>query len=1148
MQVDVLTARVNELVREYRVTRDRDTIFGREADQEAAALWIAVRAIDPGTAPRWLDARLTEANAALGWLHYWRYRESTEPQQHAELARAVLCLEPASDIAYTVPEDLEPVVGRFADSAAQAELALALLRASASSQDPALLDAGIGLMTPAAAALPNPDPGRGTRLSYLCLAHRRRYERDGDRADLDQAVSAGEEAVAIMDRHGAQAVEPWSNLAAAYWSRYRLHGSLDDLQRVIGLFERVLALAGPGETLLSDLATTYRQYYEHTGEIANIERAVALAEQAAELSGDLASTSGRVNPEVLAILASLSNALLRRYERAGTEPDLRKAAELAERIVSSLPPDDPQRSIRLADAASVLLRHYERSRVVADVNRAVDLNEQALSLLPEEDPHRPDILISFAATLHQRYLCTGAGNDLDRAAMLSAWALAAIPAGDARRPRASAERAVIYATRFARTGVLGDINQAIELAEQIITSTTAFRPEWLTMLSRAYQQRYAATRTVADLDRAIDFGERSLALTEENYFALAGRRAGLAAAHWRRYEQWASKADLDRAIDLGELAVSATPDDHVDRPERMSSLGATLLARYRLERMPADLKAAIDLSEGARSHVPAGHPSLPRLTAGLCTAYLERITAGAGAPDPENLDELGRAVAEARAVAPADRVSAHHAVGALALAAGHPALASAMLDSALTLLPSVAPREAGWADQQHRIGEHFGLVETAVAAHCAAGDPAGAVEIAELGRGVLLASQANTRADLADLDNRNTRLAARFRWVCERLNTPDFPADERKRWWADYDTLLANIRELPGFSDFLAAPRLADLRPAAAGGCVVLVNASSYRSDAVVVRADSDPVSIELPGLRLADVETKVEALLQAYDETYSLAIGRRRRQVTSSILSWLWDAAAAPVIDTLRCPGTETCRVWWLPTGLLGLLPLHAAGHIGQPGALDAVVSSFVPSFRALREARTRPPARNRNSLTVAVHSVPGLPELSAAASEAAALSDSALLDDTATADRVLVALNEATWAHFACHAVADPATQADSGLRLHDRMLRLPEIGGLRLREAELAYLSACSTANHGTRYADEVLHLASAFQLAGFRHVIASLWQLDDDTAAEAARSFYRELPHTPVADDAAAVLRRVTLRLRDQHPDRPELWAPLIHSGP
>jgi hypothetical protein len=96
------------------------------------------------------------------------------------------------------------------------------------------------------------------------------------------------------------------------------------------------------------------------------------------VSGVLAGTAGRPTPEDLAVLASLSNALARRYERTGTGADLRRAAELAEQVASALSPDDPQRSTRLADAASVLLKRYERSRALADVNRGVDLSEQAV--------------------------------------------------------------------------------------------------------------------------------------------------------------------------------------------------------------------------------------------------------------------------------------------------------------------------------------------------------------------------------------------------------------------------------------------------------------------------------------------------------------------------------------------------------------------------------------------------------------------------------------------------------------------------------------------------------------------------------------------------------------------------------------------------
>lgn len=152
------------------------------------------------------------------------------------------------------------------------------------------------------------------------------------------------------------------------------------------------------------------------------------------------------------------------------------------------------------------------------------------------------------------------------------------------------------------------------------------------------------------------------------------------------------------------------------------------------------------------------------------------------------------------------------------------------------------------------------------------------------------------------------------------------------------------------------------------------------------------------------------------------------------------------------------------------------------------------------------------------------------------------------ATTSEVLAALPTATWAHFACHASADLTAPSLGGLRLYDDTLPIPDISRLQLSHAELAYLSACSTAHRGVRHADECIHLASAFQLAGFRHVVASLWPLSDHVATSAAHAFYGHLPAHHAADHTATALHRVTRELRTQYPDRPDLWAPLIHSGP
>jgi CHAT domain-containing protein len=70
-----------------------------------------------------------------------------------------------------------------------------------------------------------------------------------------------------------------------------------------------------------------------------------------------------------------------------------------------------------------------------------------------------------------------------------------------------------------------------------------------------------------------------------------------------------------------------------------------------------------------------------------------------------------------------------------------------------------------------------------------------------------------------------------------------------------------------------------------------------------------------------------------------------------------------------------------------------------------------------------------------------------------------------------------------------------------------------------------------------------LVSACQLAGYRHVIGTLWPVGDKSAVEVATAFYGNgLP------EAAGVrLHRAVSALRRRIPGRPQYWAPFIHSG-
>ncbi|CAL9677456.1 hypothetical protein SUDANB1_08133 [Streptomyces sp. enrichment culture] len=159
-------------------------------------------------------------------------------------------------------------------------------------------------------------------------------------------------------------------------------------------------------------------------------------------------------------------------------------------------------------------------------------------------------------------------------------------------------------------------------------------------------------------------------------------------------------------------------------------------------------------------------------------------------------------------------------------------------------------------------------------------------------------------------------------------------------------------------------------------------------------------------------------------------------------------------------------------------------------------------------------------------------------------------LVDDRAPRADVLDVLPRSHVVHFACHAGQDLVNPSQGHLRLHDGALDVLKIARLRLDTAELAYLSACQTATGGVTLADEAVHLASAFQLAGYRQVIGTLWPIQDAVAADIAKDVYTQLRRDGgvATARAAAALHRAVQRARAAHPREPHLWASHIHLGP
>jgi hypothetical protein len=420
--------------------------------------------------------------------------------------------------------------------------------------------------------------------------------------------------------------------------------------------------------------------------------------------------------------------------------------------------------------------------------------------------------------------------------------------------------------------------------------------------------------------------------------------------------------------------------------------------------------------------------------------------------------------------------------------------------------------------------------------------------------------------------------------------------DRRMALAREWDELVEQARKLDGFEDFLKPPRLETLLPAAAHGPVAIINISQWRCDAILVTTDGVQVK-ELPKLTAETVSDRTHdylRVLYAVDETtrvlheawqrYEGGPGtpaairqyteakravqsavEERDQTLDALLTWLWDEIADPVLTTLGylgspAPGQPWPRLWWCPTWLLTLLPLHAAGYHSQGGqrtVLDRVVSSYTPTLRALVEARRPLPVRadDERVLVVALPDTQDEVPLADVARDRALLTSlfrgrcTLLEGEAATWSAVRDELPRHRWVHFSCHGGQNLADPSQGGLLLHDRTLSIADISAGHYR-GELAFLSACMTATGGLDLADEAITLAAALHYTGYRHVIGTLWSVYDSTAADVAEAVYTGLTATGQFEPArsANALHDAVRYLRDTKHLPPSAWTPFTHTGP
>ncbi|GAA0388274.1 CHAT domain-containing protein [Acrocarpospora corrugata] len=1171
---------------------DGSRVLSEQAMAEVRTLWSAA------ATARGMDVDTVTVVALFHWVRYAMFHSG-------DASDLAIALELYAEIQKVAPELVPPEVAEALepeyDPDVFADVGVTLFQEFQRTGDASHLDNALLAFRRAVSDSPSGDPMLPVRKWKLSTVLRTRLDlqgRQGDPADLEEAVRLGRAAAAEIPAGDPDRAPCLSSLALTLRSRFERHEAAGDIEEAVRTARASVAEAAPGHPARGVVLFTLVLTLRSRADAGDDDEIIAACRESADLFEP-------GSPDQLKARLILGQSLYDRFTRLARDDDLDEAIRELTPALGPDPVDRPVRVVALLALGLARSARFKRTAEPGEESAAIEALRAAEQALPPGDESRGLVLSTLGSLLFSRF--RQAGDPADRQAALTAFrdTVQATPAGDARLADRLAELGSHLQMSYEETGSLAHLDESIHAYQDALARPGDHdRVRSLGMLSTSLRLRYELAGDAADLDAAVSLGRA--ALTEEatdplsrltalnslgnalmtsadtdsggrsldeaiavHRVMLAESQAGqplrayplmnLANGLRARYERDGNPADLDEAILLGRQGL-ALETPLPDRPAAIAGLGFALLQRHSHTGDEGDLAESIDLLRAALRVCPPEHPVRARLHLMSGLALHARFTVTRA---PHDLREAVSAWRQAAGIATGDVTTRLRAARTWAFAATEEADAELAVDAyaaAVGLLPLLAWPGLDRGIREERLSQGHGLASEAAAWAIMAGRPDRALELLEQGRTVLWAQDLRVRADLSALREAEPDLAARLDHVRARLDGGSAErqaATTRRRLVEEWDELARQVSELPGFERFLRPYSAAELCAGASGGPVVVVNVSRFRCDALVVTTGGVEV-VPLPRLTEEDVVERANLLL------YGLEWASARfvlRDTFTAMLAWLWEAVAEPVLSFPAIAEAPAARLWWCPTGALTFLPLHAAGLRAPDSVPDRVVSSYTPSLAALVRAGNRPPAPPVRRCVVGVSEYRAdaypegrpsrLPGVAAEVAQVSALPGGAtvLRDGEATREAVLRLLARHEWSHFACHGRQDLRDPAKGALCLYDGPLPVLEIAEQRLPHAELAYLSACSTAIGGGGVPDEAVHPAAALQVAGYRHVIATLWPIADHTARAVAGDFYTRLGGSaPGSAEVAHALHGAVNALRAAHPDMPEIWAPYLHIGP
>ncbi|KAI6764298.1 hypothetical protein HG530_008087 [Fusarium avenaceum] len=906
--------------------------------------------------------------------------------------------------------------------------------------------------------------------------------------DLDESIHVARRAVDVSLGDSSEMAKSFNILSYRLQDKFLATEEDQDLKDAFNYSQKAVNLAADGSSeaprYLNSLAAVFklRQSTQQRLMTLSLGSSTTELEEATRLNKQaiVATSDDRMKTM---FLNNLSTKLEVRAAATGDPRDYEEAMQLAEQVLNLTPDGHSDQAKWLNNLAIHLSEKFDRPWDLADLRRAVDSASKAADLTPD-GTMRALYLGTLADAFNRKYEKMALFTDLEQAIHIAESALDILPKHHSYKGQISSTLADLLCNRYLRKEIMHDLDRAIQLSREVVNTrpdSDPSKPIYLKRLAIQLNHRSSSSRSDpqlrGDLEESIQLERKAIEIAAGNQ-SIWSFKNNLSGILMLKYRLVKDRSILEECINLQREALDEMPKDHQYRAEMLTSLG------HRLREFAKD---GLDLEEASECFLMAlQDANAPVISHTRADSALLK-----SCPDKQKAYQAARVI--------------------------------------MGLVPQLITRSHETVDKQHAAGFRIDMACNAAAVALQAGRPAfEALELLELGRGTLSKYTEDMKIDPLSLQQVSGELSQSYTRLRDELDAPHLPSppfttgfgnsvqhqvsqlNRRHVVATELDDLISEMRKLPGFEDLWAAPTEVETRAAAKHGPIVVVNISEARCDALLVESDKIRV------LALPDLHHKL------------MHFARKGDLGSVQVLEWLWEDIAKPVLDTLGFSQPPSDgkwpHIWWIPTSLLTLFPLHAAGYhkrLSSETVLDRAISSYTSSVRAIIRGRQQntpaisPSAVPPRALLVRMQQTPGLGPLPFANTEIEVVHGicktmglNHILPKPCNED-VVRYLSDCKIFHFAGHGHTDGEDPSNSHLCLEDWRedpLRVADQQKMNLRQHSplLAYISACGTGQMKEyRLVDESVHLISAYQLAGFRHVIGTLWKVSDSHCVDMAR---------------------------------------------